>query len=118
VTAGSGQLLPARGQLLQHRFHGEHCDRCNRGSAVRYQVSSQVEVLPAEIFLHVHEELLADGRKRGLLHHFAPPHRLALSALGRIDIDAGCGYLSLATFHTFPDELTVVKTQSLIERPG
>lgn len=79
-------------------------------------MSFQVEVLPPEIFLHVHDEILADGSKRGLLHHFPASDRLGISPLGFISAEARPGLLLLSSFHTFPDEHTVVKTQSLIEK--
>jgi hypothetical protein len=78
-------------------------------------MSFQVEVLPPEIFLHVHDEILVDGGKRGLLHNFRPNIRLALAPLGFVTVEARAGCLFLSSFHTFPDEFTVVKTQSLIE---
>jgi hypothetical protein len=37
--------------------------------------------------------------------------------LAFITVEARPGCLFLASFHTFPEEHTVVKTQSLIERP-
>lgn len=116
VAAASGEPLPRRRRLLNHRLRGEHSDshRCAHG--ISYQTSFQVEVLPPEIFLHVHDEILADGGKRGLLHNFQPHHRLALSPLGFVTVEARAGCLILSAFHTFPDEYTVVKTQSLIEK--
>jgi len=51
-----------------------------------------------------------------MLYHHAPHHRLALSPLGYITVEAWKNTLSINTFHTFPDEFTLVKTQSLIER--
>jgi uncharacterized protein DUF2617 len=64
----------------------------------------------------VHEELRADGCKRGLLHNFPSRHRLDIAPLGFITADARPGCLCLSTFHTFPCESTIVKTQSLIEK--
>ena len=81
-------------------------------------MSFQVETLSPEIFLHVHDEILADGAKRGLLHNFPTQNRLAVAPLSFIQADARPGCLCLSSFHTFPDEHTVVKTQSLIERRG
>jgi len=86
------------------------------GPALCYQTSFQVEILPQEIFFHVHGRNLRDGAKRGLLHNFQPNHRLALAPLGFVTVEAWSGNLLLSSFHTFPDENTVVKTQSLIER--
>jgi hypothetical protein len=116
VAAAVDQPLPEKRRLLRHRLRGEHSDVLACAHGVSYQTSFQVEVLPAEIFLHVHDEILADGTKRGLLHNFQPNHRLALAPLGFVTVEAWSGCLLVSSFHTFPDEHTVVKTQSLIER--
>ncbi|MBX9580993.1 MAG: DUF2617 family protein [Gemmataceae bacterium] len=114
VTAAAGQELPGGGRLA-HRFGGGRGGRCEvRG--VRYQVGSHVEVLPPEQFAAVHEELLADGARKGFVCHFRPGNRLGLSPLGVVIAEALPRGLSVNAFHTFPDELAVVKTQSLIER--
>jgi hypothetical protein len=116
VAAAADQPLPEKRRLLSHRLRGEHCDKLACAHGIHYQVSFQVEVLTPEIFLHVHDEILADGGKRGLLHNFQANDRLSLAPLGFIAVEARAGCLSLHTFHTFPDEHTVVKSQSLIEK--
>lgn len=116
VTAASDQPLPEKGRVLAHRLRGEHSDTFAAPRGLTYQVNYQVEVLAPEIFLHVHDEILSDGGKRGLLHNFQPHHRLALAPLGFVSIESRAACLFLSSFHTFPDEFTVVKTQSLIER--
>ena len=50
-----------------------------------------------------------------MLFYFAPHRRMALAPLGLVTVDPLPTGLSVATFHTFPAEFTVVKTQSLIE---
>lgn len=116
VTAAADQPLPEKRRLLSHRIRQEHTDTLTCAHGIGYQMSFQVEPLPPEIFLHVHDEILADGNKRGLLHNFQPNHRLTLAPLGFVSVEARAGCLILSTFHTFPDEHTVVKTQSLIEK--
>jgi hypothetical protein len=116
VAAAADQPLPERRRLLNHRLRGEMNDSLPYAPRVGYQMSFQVEVLPPEIFLHVHDEILIDGGKRGLLYNFQPNVRLALAPLGFVTVEARPGCLFLSSFHTFPDEFTVVKTQSLIER--
>ncbi len=116
LTATDDQLLPKRGKIARDRFQGERTRTLRPGHGISYQMSLQLETLPPEIFVHVHEELLVDGAKRGMLYHHAPHHRLALSPLGYITVEAWKNTLSINTFHTFPDEFTLVKTQSLIER--
>jgi hypothetical protein len=115
VAAAVDQPLPEKRRLLSQRLRGEHNNSMTCAHGVCYQTCFQVEVLPPEIFLHVHDEILADG-KRGLLYNFQPNHRLSLAPLGYIAAEARAGCLFLSTFHTFPEEHTVVKSQSLIEK--
>jgi hypothetical protein len=115
-VASGEEPLPEKRRLLDYRLRGEHNGNVGCAGNISYQMSFQVETLPPEIFMHVHDEILADGGKRGLLHHFRPNHRLALAPLGFISVEARPGCLLCSTFHTFPDEHTVVKTQSLIEK--
>jgi hypothetical protein len=115
VTAAADQELPGR-RLLDYRLRCEHTGRLACAHGIHYEMSFQVEVLPPEIFLHVHDEIRADGGKRGLLHNFPSHHRLTVAPLGFVTADARPGCLCLSTFHTFPGESTVVKTQSLIEK--
>jgi hypothetical protein len=116
VAASAEQPLPKRRRLLSHRLRGEHNAALLCAHGVHYETSFQVEVLSPEIFLHVHDEILADGGKRGLLHNFQPHHRLALAPLGFLTAESQAGCLIVSAFHTFPDEHTVVKSQTLIEK--
>ncbi|HVK16705.1 MAG TPA: DUF2617 family protein [Fimbriiglobus sp.] len=116
VTTTADCELPETGRRLAHRLGpGQQQGHCAVGDGVRYQVSTDAEVLPPEVYVHVHEELAADGARRGLLFHFRPHHRLGLTPLGFVAVEVLPSGLSVAAFHTFPDEFTVVKTQSLIE---
>jgi hypothetical protein len=115
IAAASDQPLPQKRRLLHRRLCQEQSTALTCAHGVRYQASFQVEILQPEIFLHIHEEIVADGSKRGLLHRFEPTRLFALSPLGFVTAEARPGCLFLCSFHTFPEELTVVKTQSLIE---
>jgi hypothetical protein len=116
VAAGPDPPLPERGRLLDCRLRSELTRAVDCGLGIRYEMSFQVEVLAPEIFHQVHEEIVADGARRGLLHHFPSSSRLSVAPLGFLQADGRRGCLCLSSFHTFPSEYTVVKTQSLIER--
>lgn len=109
------QDLSLRHRLLHFRMRGEHAATCPLGPGFTYQVNFQVEVLPPEIFHHVHEEVLLDGAKRGILHNFRPNNRLTIAPLGYVAVESRPGCLFLSACHTFPEENTVIKSQSLIE---
>ena len=116
TVVSAEHLLPQTGNLIRHRFEGERRGSIAPIAGVSYQMSSQIEILPPEIFRHVHEEILTDGLKRGLLHRHSPHHRLSLTPLGFITVESWKHTLSINTFHTFPNDCAVVKTQSLIEQ--
>jgi hypothetical protein len=116
VAAAAEQPLPDKRCLLNFRLRNEHSAKLPCAAGFNYQTTFQVEILPPEIFLHVHDEIVADGGKRGLLHNFHAHHRLSLAPLGLITAEARAGCLFVSTFHTFPDEYAVVKSQSLIEK--
>lgn len=118
VTATRDVPLPNYRALVNKRMRGEHSNTVAWAPGLNYQTSFQVEHMDDEVYTHVHDEIMQDALKRGMLHHFQPNNRLALSPLGYVTTEAWSGNLVVSTFHTFPDERTVVKTQSLIERRG
>lgn len=113
LTAVRGPELPD-GQRLDHPFQGERHGRWIV-PGLRYQVCLQAEVLTPELFVQVHDDLLADGERRGLLARFAPHRRLALAPLGLAIVEPVRRGVCISTFHTFPAEYAVIKSQSLIE---
>jgi hypothetical protein len=107
--------LPEVGRLFSHPFSTDQRGKWS-GSGLRYEFATSSEILPPDVYLRVHDELAADGARRGVLVHFRPQHRLGLTPLGVVTVEPVPLGASIAAFHTFPDEFTVVKTQSLIER--
>jgi len=116
VAAAADQELPEKRRLLSYKLRGEHGGSLCCAHGIKYQTTFQVETLAPGIFLQVHDEILADGEKRGLLHNFHNGPRLTVSPLGLIAVESRSHCLFLSTFHTFPDEHTVVKSQTLIEK--
>jgi hypothetical protein len=114
VLYEAGSDLPTAGARLSHDFATNRRARCAVGG-VRYQIETQTETLSAEAFAHLHAELLLDGTRKGLVFHCATGNRIGLSPLGCVIAEELPGAVSAVAFHTFPDERTVLKTQSLIE---
>lgn len=117
VAAGSNQPLPQKRRLLSHRLSGERSDRMECRGGGSYQMCFQLERVAPEVFWAFQEELAAEGRKHGLLHHFSASGRLATGALSWINIETRASGLSVQAFHTFPDDHAIVKSQSLFELP-
>lgn len=115
-VADAEQDLPEKRRFLRYAMRGEHAAKFQCCHGILYQTSFQAETMPEEIFLHVHDEILADGAKRGILHNFQPNHRLAIAPLGYVVVETRMNCLFISTFHTFPEENTIIKSQTLIEK--
>ena len=116
IAASSTQLLPEAKRLMGFKLKQGLSKRLTCVNNIHYEMCFHVETLAPDIFLKIHNEILQDGVKRGLIHHFKNPHRFSLPPLGFITADARPGCIVTNTFHTYPAEFTIVKTQSLFER--
>ncbi len=113
--ANAESLLPEHGQRFDAPVHRERSTRLQPGGGVDYQTCFEVERLDREVFAHLAEELRLDNAKGDVVHQFPTTNRLSASPMTRIHIDPHVRGLSVHTFHTFPDELSIVRTQSLFE---
>lgn len=115
VLIGAETPLPESGLLYQSSVRQERSATLRPGSHVEYQSCFAVERIDAEIFAHLNDELILDASRNGLFHRFAPRNRLDPAPLSRIDVEPRSRGLSMQTFHTFPEERAIVRTQSLFE---
>jgi hypothetical protein len=115
MIATTATELPEIGQLMCYPFDTGRSAKCELAGSVRYQVNLQLEHLPPEQFQHVHEELALEGARKGLVFQCKIANRFSISPLSVVIATALPTGLSTAAFHTFPDELAIIKTQSLIE---
>jgi hypothetical protein len=117
VATSQRQPLPMRRRLLSHRIAGERSDRMECRDGAAYQTCFQLETVEQEVLWSFQQELVVEGAKRGLLHRFESGGRLALGAVSWIHVETRPRSLLVQTYHTFPDDLAIVKSQSLFECP-
>jgi hypothetical protein len=115
VTATQEQLLPKKKRLLEKRLRGHRDDALRFENGLRYQVSYQLEQLDPDVFVSLHEELLADCNDAEVAHCFPASNRLAPGPVSLLRTEASSHSLLVHAFHTFPENCAVVKTQSLYE---
>ena len=117
VATSLAQPLPQKRRLLSHRIAGERSDRMECRGGASYQTCFQLETVEQEVLWSFQQELVVEGAKRGLLHRFESGGRLALGAVSWIHVETRPRSLLVQTYHTFPDDLAIVKSQSLFECP-
>jgi Protein of unknown function DUF2617 len=115
VLSGPETALPEPGILFHSTIRKERSTSLHPGGVVEYQTCFEVERVDREIFRHLCDEMIADSSHHCLMHSFRTSNRLLPAPLSKIHIDARAAGLSIQSFHTFPDECAIVRSQSLYE---
>ena len=111
-------VLPTRGVLTRFRMKGERDAERRTSDGWHYMVSSQVETMDEPLYKSVHNDLVRHALKRGW---YCPYEQWAdgdLVPFTYIDHEARDREFHVHAFHAFPQERTLVKTQSIFELPS
>lgn len=113
--AGPGTFEPPLDPLFRSAVKREKTATLKPQGLVEYQVCFEAEWIDAELFRHLCDEFTLDATRGGLFYEYPRPGRLSAPALSYIHLEPLPRGLSVQSFHTFPDEHAVVRTQSLFE---
>ena len=112
------QMLPTRGLVRQLPFRGEKSHKCSWSENHNYMVNFQAENMSVNLFRQCHSDLTAAGKKRGIYVPFPQWSRGELAPFSYLDYEARQDELQLHTFHAFPEQQAILKTQSLFDFSG
>lgn len=115
VITEDNELLPKNGVATSFRFRGERDHVQSFGNGLRYILSTQVEKLSSQIYPATHRDYVHYARNRGLFVSFDDMAVDGLSPFSFVDFDARDHELHIHAFHAFPEENTLLKTQSIFE---
>lgn len=116
VMVENDDLMPERGLVASFRCRGERQHEYKPSEGMQYLMTFQVEQMSEKLFAQTHGDLLKAGEKRGVLVPF-PQWQMTSEHIPFCYLDYHVKPKSLHVFayHAFPDERTVVKTQSIFE---
>jgi hypothetical protein len=115
VLSGPETVLPEPGLLFHSHLRRERSTHLRPGGLIEYQSCLEVEQVDLEIFRHLCEEMSLEAARDSLLHRFRDTNRLVPPPISSLHIDARVSGLAIQSFHTFPEECAIVRTQSLFE---
>jgi len=107
------QMLPARGLQKRFRFRGEKTYKCLWAENFRYMMNFQVETMSLNLYRQTHKDLVKLTKKRGIYAPFPQWAKGLLIPFSYIDYEARWEELQLYTYHAFPEQQTIIKTQSI-----
>jgi hypothetical protein len=115
VVCDMEQGLPSRGKLLELPFKGEKDHKCRKADGINYMMNFQLDRMNPAVYSRTHHELARQGSRRGLFVPFPSWMANKLTPFTFIDFDARPNELHVFAFHAFPEDLTIIKTQSIFE---
>lgn len=108
------ELLPKTGLATSFRFRGER-DHSQAFAGMKYILSTQVERMTPQLFPATHRDYVHYAQNRGLFVTFPEWTHDGLAPFSFVDFDARDHELHIHAYHAFPDEQTLLKTQSIFE---
>jgi hypothetical protein len=116
VTTDDVEVLPHNGLVTTFQFRGERDHLETFDDGMRYILSTQVERMNQNLFHASHRDLLSYAGSRGILVRFDElAEGDALAPFSFLDFEARDRELHVQSFHAYPADFTIVKTQSIIE---
>lgn len=108
-------LLPKAGLVTSFRFRGERDHAQNFNDGFKYILSTQVEKMSPHLFPATHRDYVHYAQNRGIFLSFDEWAHDGLAPFSFVDFDARDHELHIHAFHAFPEEQTLLKTQSIFE---
>ena len=115
LISGASQLLPKRGLIERFQFHGQRTHKCTLSRGLSYMTDFQVEKMSANLYRQSHQDLQRFARNRGVFVTFPDLAAGGLEPFSYLDFEARKDELHIHAFHAFPDQVTIIKTQSLFD---
>lgn len=109
------QELPERGRCFGYHLRGSRDASHTLECGIQYCCSAQLEQLEPELFWEAQQELVKDSRRAFMTYQFPVGHRLAPAPISTIEAELTRDSLIVHAFHTFPESLTILRTQSLLQ---
>jgi len=115
VIADASAELPVRGKQMSAPFRGERDKQFEHEGGVRYLTSFQVERMSPRLYAKVHADLVERGTDQGMYVPFPEWATRTQTPFSYLDYEAKVNQLHVFAYHAFPDDLTLIKTQSIFE---
>lgn len=118
LISAPGQPLPKRGLIERFQFRGQRSHKCTLSRGLSYMTDFQVEKMSPNLYRQSHHDLERFAKNRGIFLTFSEGSVGGLEPFSYIDFEARRDELHIHTFHAYPDQVTIIKTQSLFDLHG
>ena len=118
ITSSVHQPVPTSRQILASPFRDKQEKGSFEENGIEYRYEYSLERVPAELFWMIRQQLADYQGQHELLQVFDSSGRIAMGGLSYIHVDTRRHSLHVQAIHTFPDDRTLVKTESTFSTKG
>ncbi len=115
VVSTPGQMLPHRGLIERFQFRGPRSHKCTLSQGINYMTDFQVEKMSPNLYRQSYVDLDRFARNRGVFVKFPKLEIGGLQPFCYIDFEARRSEFHIHTFAAYPEQVTMIKTQSLFD---
>lgn len=115
VVSVPGQVLPHRGMIERFQFSGPRSHKCTLSRGVSYMTDFQIEKMTPSLYQQSYSDLERFARNRGVFVKFPELEMAGLQPFCYVDFEARQSELHTHTFSAYPEQVTMIKTQSLFD---
>lgn len=115
VISVPGQPLPHRGLIERFQFRGPRSHKCTLSRGVSYMTDFQIEKMTPALYQQSNSDLERFAKNRGVFVKFSELEIGGLQPFCYVDFEARQSELHIHTFSAYPEQVTIIKTQSLFD---
>lgn len=115
LTCPPEQVLPEKGLIENFKFSGPNSHKCTLSRGMSYMTDFQVEKMSSTLYRQSKIDLEGFSKNRGIFVKYPKSVLNGLQPFCYIDFEARQNELHMHTFSGYPDQQTVIKTQSLFD---
>jgi hypothetical protein len=115
VISTPGQPLPQRGLIERFQFRGQRSHKCTLSRGLGYMTDFQIEKMSPNLYRQSHYDLERFAQNRGLFVKFPELETGGLQPFCYVDYEARQNELHVHTFAAYPEQVAMLKTQSLFD---
>lgn len=115
LTANQSDLLPRKGLIHNTTIRRDREYRIVEDNGPRYIITAQVEHMSENVYRYMHQDLRNYAQQRGLFMAFDHWAMDELVPFTFIDYESRPNELSIYAYHGFPQQFTMLRSQSIFE---
>jgi hypothetical protein len=109
------QMLPVRGLIKDFQLSENKNYKYAWPDGMQYMLNSSVETMSVNVFKQTQLDLIKKSNNGGMFAQFPQWNNGEFTPITFLDFEARQDSLNVSAWHTFPEQLSILKTQSILK---